>query len=971
MALDGKVRIGTKLDSSGLEKGLKNIKGLVAGLGIAKVFEESLKSYAKFETGLAKASTLFGDVNVDSKALSSSMLSLSTATGETTETLNEGLYTALSAGVPVTEDMGEAMAFMTANTKLAKAGFTDVNTSVSATAKVLNAYGKDVSEIDSVSNVLMATQNKGITTVGELSQYLAQVTPIASAMGVSFESVGASLATMTAQGTPTAQATTQLRQVISELGKSGTIASNNLKDLAEKAGMNETSFSEMIDSGMSLGEILAFMDEGATASGQSMIDMFSSIEAGQGALALSGENAETLAENLEYMKDSTGLVDDAYDKMADTLTTQSTRVKTAIANLATSITSSSGNILTDLTGALADSLGKWEEAFSTDGFAGLFGSMLDSMTDGLGSLVDGANENIDELLTVFTTGLTGIVTKISDKAPEFFNTGIDLLSNLALGIFEALPTLAGTLAGSMAKMISNVFTNTKGNFKSVGIDLLVELAEGVGDTAKGLYTGFSVLIGNIVLIFQNTDWKSVGKDLLGQISNGIGSQVTALGKKVWDVAKSIGSIFKNAWKIATTDLTFEEVFNNAFDEVNTMDFSDKITSLDGFTDAIGEAFNLSVDASSDASKSIATFTDAYKDAFSGLKDDAEGVNKPLEDVAGSFEEITESSKKATETTGSTKVDEAKGKWDNFNKGLKEGVYSTLGMTADEFTQFMLDMDNAEGVFAKTTVMLGNVADSISSGVLDTLDDTYDALGAVTLGSKSWGDAMKSVGDSITDTMGDILKDMAKQLAGIALVKAITGDWVGAGLAIGGAIVLGYSGGIIGKLSSMGIGSSKEDTEDKKPTYEEDKATEAKSLQTQIETATKDQARAKQGMEASTDPSDIRYYTEMYLELGKDIVDLQKQLKFAQGFSTGGIVGGSSYTGDKLLSFVNSKEMILNTDQQESLYNRLSGLSAMATQSRGTTVVVNVNGDSFGVDDFYSKVYNGISQLQYEGALKTW
>ena len=45
--------------------------------------------------------------------------------------------------------------------------------------------------------------------------------------------VGASLAVMTAAGTPTAQATTQLNSLIAELGKNGTIAANNLAKAAE------------------------------------------------------------------------------------------------------------------------------------------------------------------------------------------------------------------------------------------------------------------------------------------------------------------------------------------------------------------------------------------------------------------------------------------------------------------------------------------------------------------------------------------------------------------------------------------------------------------------------------------------------------------------------------------------------------------------------------------------------------------
>lgn len=42
------------------------------------------------------------------------------------------------------------------------------------------------------------------------------------------------------------------------------------------------------------------------------------------------------------------------------------------------------------------------------------------------------------------------------------------------------------------------------------------------------------------------------------------------------------------------------------------------------------------------------------------------------------------------------------------------------------------------------------------------------------------------------------------------------------------------------------------------------------------------------------------------------------------FATGGIVGGTSFTGDNMLARVNSGEMILNTSQQRNLFNLLNG-----------------------------------------------
>ena len=58
---------------------------------------------------------------------------------------------------------------------------------------------------------------------------------------------------------------------------------------------------------------------------------------------------------------------------------------------------------------------------------------------------------------------------------------------------------------------------------------------------------------------------------------------------------------------------------------------------------------------------------------------------------------------------------------------------------------------------------------------------------------------------------------------------------------------------------------------------------------------------------------------------------------AGSFAEGGIVGGSSYSGDKLLARVNSQEMILNSRQQRNLFNLLD--TGTMPQRGGTNVQV--------------------------------
>ena len=210
------------------------VKATVASIGtISAALVSTRAAFVKFgsefTSSFAKPTTLFGDVDVNIGKLQNDILTLSNASGEAASSLNEGLYSALSAGVPITEDATEAINFLTKANKLAVAGFTDTDTAITATAKTLNAYGYGLEETDRIQKVLIQTQNKGITTVDELGKNLSKVTPIAAAYGVSIEEVGAALATLTAKGVDTATATTYLKNLFTEMGKSGTAFSETLK----------------------------------------------------------------------------------------------------------------------------------------------------------------------------------------------------------------------------------------------------------------------------------------------------------------------------------------------------------------------------------------------------------------------------------------------------------------------------------------------------------------------------------------------------------------------------------------------------------------------------------------------------------------------------------------------------------------------------------------------------------------------
>ncbi len=465
MAADGSVVIQILADDkpaqNKLEKlkdtagsALKGITTVVAGASaaMAGLAGAAAKVGAEFESTMAATSTMFGDVKVDADGLNSKILELSNSTGMAATEIGSSLYNALSAGIPVTEDMGSAMEYMESCAKLAKAGFTDVDTAVTATAKILNAYGMDVSEVGDVHKILMQTQNKGITTVNELGASLAQVTPTAAAMSVGFDQVGAALANMTAAGTPTAQATTQLNSLFAELGKSGTQAQKGLEAALEGTGYAGKSFQELMADGVPLNTVLDLMGDYAGKNGKSLLDMFSSIEGGKAALALTGENSAKFAENLAAMSTEADVVDSAFSKATDTLENRMDVLKESVKNLGIAVYDGMESPLKNAAETATGMLGQIAGAFSGGG--------LTAAVEAVGDV------------------LAQLVTKLANAAPTMINAGVQFLQSLIAGIRQNLPELAAGAINIVASLVDGIITLVP-QLAETAIQLLVALAEGI------------------------------------------------------------------------------------------------------------------------------------------------------------------------------------------------------------------------------------------------------------------------------------------------------------------------------------------------------------------------------------------------------------------------------------------------------------------------------------------------------------
>ncbi|MEE3428578.1 MAG: phage tail tape measure protein [Ruminococcus sp.] len=329
-------RLTLERNKTGLKVGIKTVgkygAAVIGALGAAA--GASIKYAADFETAFAKTTTLLDEKTIDLDKYKKEIIKVSNETGVEASKIATSVYDAISAGV----DPKKAVKFVKTAEKLSKGGFTEIGKSVDILSTILNAYQFKVSKTNHISNVLLQTQNKGKVLVGELAQYMGKVIPVASSYGVSLENVASGYAILTARGIKAAQATTYMKSLFDELAKvkydkKGGAASlgAQIKELTGKT------FEELMKSGKSVGDVLDMLYKSVNNNNTAFGAMFSKSNARAAAFSLMKAGADKFNSTLKEMKNSAGVADSAYSKMADTAAHKTEVLKTNIQNSAIAI----------------------------------------------------------------------------------------------------------------------------------------------------------------------------------------------------------------------------------------------------------------------------------------------------------------------------------------------------------------------------------------------------------------------------------------------------------------------------------------------------------------------------------------------------------------------------------------------------------------------------------------------------------
>ena len=524
--MGGEAAAAGKISGKGLGLALvRTLTKVVAAAGIGKMLQSAFTGGTAFESAMAKVGTIADTTKVPLESLSSQVLQVSGDMHIGANEIAEAAYQAISAG----QDTGNAVAFAGQASMLATAGFTSSASAVDILTTALNAYGKGADEAGHVSDVLLTTQNLGKTSVDELAGSMGLVIPLAAAYNVSMENLSSGLAIMTANGIATAEASTYTKSMLNELGDTGSSVGKILKQQTGK------SFAELNADGKSLGDVLQVLYDSVGGNATEFAGLWSSVEAGTGALSLASSGADKFNGVLQQMQADSGATQTAYDTMTDTMAYKLDGVKTNAQNLGTALFDAVSGRLGEGVALAGGYLQTLSESVQQNGIAGLAQGLaavftdlttnigpqlLQTGIDLLGKLGEGLVTGIPQLLAQALPVVANLASGLRENAGQLVDAGIQFILNLATGLMNGLPTIITYLPGIVSD-IAGIINDNAPKLLVAGVQLIITLAAGLLNAIPALLANSVQIVQAVVDVWTAFNWLDLGGKIIKLMGSGI------------------------------------------------------------------------------------------------------------------------------------------------------------------------------------------------------------------------------------------------------------------------------------------------------------------------------------------------------------------------------------------------------------------------------------------------------------------
>jgi len=277
----------------------------IVGLGVA-----SAKMFTQFESSMSKIIGLVGIAQKQVQEWGGDIIRLAPQLGKAPKELADALFFVTSAGIRG----AAAMDVLEVSAKASAAGLGETKIVADLVTSAMNAYGPSVLSAEKATNILVATVREGKAEADALASSMGMVLPISSALEVSFDQVGAAIASMTRTGTNASTASIQLRQILASILKPTDQAREAMKDMGTSAEGLRKSLRED-----GLIATLSLLKESVGKNDVALAKIFPNIRALSGVLDIVGANMADNVKIFDSLTDATDALNRAFEAATNTV----------------------------------------------------------------------------------------------------------------------------------------------------------------------------------------------------------------------------------------------------------------------------------------------------------------------------------------------------------------------------------------------------------------------------------------------------------------------------------------------------------------------------------------------------------------------------------------------------------------------------------------------------------------------------
>lgn len=216
MANDGKVVLGTEIDTAGISSGLKRLAAtVVSSVALKEAFSYVSKVGMDFEAGMSEVAAISGATGDELAALTDKAKEMGIQTKFSATEASEAMKYMAMAGWK-TEDMLNGISGVM---NLAAASGENLGTVSDIVTDALTAFGLSAKDSGRFADVLAAASSNANTNVALMGETFKYVAPLAGTLEYSVEDMSVAIGLMANAGIKGSQAGTSLRAILSRMSK--------------------------------------------------------------------------------------------------------------------------------------------------------------------------------------------------------------------------------------------------------------------------------------------------------------------------------------------------------------------------------------------------------------------------------------------------------------------------------------------------------------------------------------------------------------------------------------------------------------------------------------------------------------------------------------------------------------------------------------------------------------------------------